>query len=132
MNEFKIVLQTNSDLLAVCRLLPTKTLPGWISFERDKFISVTQTSDELSIVCSQDLVPLDIKAVKNWRIIRIKGQLDFALVGILKRVITPLSDNGISIYTISTYDTDYILIKDEQFNSAIDLLRKYFTIEALE
>jgi hypothetical protein len=129
MNEFNIILQTYEDLLAVCRLLPIKSLPSWVSFKTDKFISITQTDDELSIVCDQTLVPADIKAEKNWRMIRIKGQLDFALVGILKKVISPLSDQGISIYTISTFDTDYILIKDEQFDKAIELLSQYFTVE---
>ncbi|CAN5389115.1 ACT domain-containing protein [soil metagenome] len=129
--EFNITLQTTNDLLAVCRLSPAKTLPEWLDFEQYKFISITQTSDELSIVYDQERVPSDVKAEKNWRAIRIKGQLDFALVGILTRVITPLAENGISVYTISTYDTDYILVKDEQFINAIDLLRKHFTIEAL-
>jgi hypothetical protein len=130
MSEFRIILQICKELLAVCKLLPAKGLPGWVQFGSDEFLSVTQTSEELSIVCSQDMVPQDVKAERGWHLIRIKGQLDFSLVGILKRVISPLSDNGISIYTISTYDTDYVLIKDEQFDRAITLLSEHFSIES--
>jgi len=129
--EHKIILQHANDVLAVCRLSPDKKLPSWITLETDKFISITQTKDELSIVCDQNLVPNDVNAERDWRIIKIKGQLRFALVGILKCWITPLSENGISIYTISTYDTDYILIQEKQFDRAIELLKEYFEIEPI-
>ena len=131
MNDFKITLQTLKDVLAVCRLEPNKGVPNWVRFDKNDFTSVTQTPDEFSIVCNQSLVPFDVKAEKNWRVIRIKGQLDFSLVGILKKVICPLSENKISIYTISTYDTDYILIKEDNFEKAMQILAKDFIIETL-
>ncbi|WP_158006822.1 ACT domain-containing protein [Piscirickettsia litoralis] len=58
-----------------------------------------------------------------------KGQLDFSIVGVLKQVITPLADAAISVYTISTFDTDYILVKKDSFLSAVSVLSQYFTIE---
>lgn len=129
MNKFKITLQVLKDKLAVCQLEPNTAMPNWVRFVSDEFISITQTPEELSIVCNQNLVPSDIKAEKNWRLIRIKGQMDFSLVGILKQVIAPLSENEISIYSISTYDTDYILIKDENFERAVQILAKVFVME---
>lgn len=130
-NEYKIILQISKEILSVCRLDPSREFPDWIKLETNQFVSITRTEDELSIVCNQNWVPIGIKAEKNWRMLKIKGQLDFALVGILKRVITPLSDNGISIYAISTYDTDYVLIQDKQFDQAIELLAKQFEIEQM-
>lgn len=127
--EYKIILQVGKELLSVCRLDPGKGLPQWITLETDEFISITQTKDELSIVCNQAWVPEDIRAEKNWRMLKIKGQLDFALVGILKRIIAPLSENEISIYTISTFDTDYVLIQEKQFGQALKLLAQLFEIE---
>lgn len=129
MNKFKITLQILKDQLAVCQLEPGATLPNWVRFVSGEFISITQTLEELSIVCNQNLVPPGIKAEKNWRLIRIKGQMDFSLVGILKRVITPLSESEISIYSISTYNTDYILIKDENFERAVQMLSEEFVVE---
>jgi len=130
-NEYPITLQVTHDILAVCRLFPDDKLPQWINIEKSKFISITKTDEELSIVCDQSLIDENIKAEKGWRMLRIKGQLDFSLVGILKRVITPLSENGISIYAISTYDTDYILIQEKQFEEAIERLMQFFKIEVL-
>lgn len=129
--EFPITLQVTHDILAVCSLSPDERLPSWSHLEKNKFISITKTDEELSIVCDQELVPSHAKAEKGWRMLRIKGQLDFSLVGILKRVITPLSENGISIYAISTYDTDYVLIQENQFEEAIECLMQFFKIEFL-
>jgi uncharacterized protein len=129
--EHQITLQMSPQILAVCRLSPDSTLPNWISLDSNKFTSITLTKDELSIVCDQKLVPDHVKAEKNWRMLKIKGQLDFALVGILKRVISPLSENGISIYAISTYDTDYILIQEKQFAKAVEILQLSFEVEYL-
>lgn len=128
-NQYPIILQICPELLAVCRVSVESKLPQWVSFDSKRFTSVTKTHDELSIVCEQSLVPSDVKAQLNWRLLKIKGQLDFALVGILKQVITPLSDNGISIFTLSTFDTDYILIQQNDFERALEILKQYFEVE---
>ncbi|MDS0524246.1 ACT domain-containing protein [Clostridium sp. SHJSY1] len=104
----------------VCRLNKTELIPQWA--EKGDFFSITRTSDELSIVCSEDNIPSGIKCEKDWRVLKIEGTLDFSLIGILASISTILAQKGISIFAISTYDTDYILIKNEDTDKAINSL----------
>ena len=108
------------DRFAVCRLNNNESIPHWA--KESNFFSVTKTLDELSIVCSQDNVPDEVKCEKDWSTLKIEGPLDFSLIGILSSISTILAENKISIFAISTYDTDYILIKDRDINKAIDVL----------
>ena len=117
----KIMLLENT--FAVCRLSPTESIPNWIN--KNSFWTVSQTLDELSIVCRDDLTPIDIKSERGFRILKIEGPLDFNLTGILCSVIKPLADHKISIFTISTFDTDYILIKENDLESATNILSGY-------
>lgn len=104
----------------VCRLDKTELIPEWS--KNSDFFSITKTSDELSIVCSQDSIPDNIKCEKDWRILKVEGPLDFSLVGILSSISTVLKEKGISIFAISTYDTDYILVKNNDIDNAIESL----------
>lgn len=91
----------------------------------DEFVFVGKTDEELSLVCRSDKLPQDVNAVeKGWRGFRVQGELDFSLIGILSKLSTILAENGISIFAISTFNTDYILVKEEKFNDAIGTLRK--------
>jgi uncharacterized protein len=108
------------EILAVCRFAPDtlsnedlSTLP---------FYSITKTLEELSIVLPESHIPQGCKVESGWKAIRVDGVLDFSLTGILTSLGNPLADAGISIFAISTFDTDYILIKSENLNSAIRLL----------
>ncbi len=101
------------DMYAVCRM-PSKTdIPTWGI--ASSFYSVTRTSDELSIVCESKAVPARVKAKRNWRIIKVKGPLDFSLTGILASLAVPLANAHISIFAISTFDTDYLLVQDKVY-----------------
>lgn len=85
------------------------------------FIALTE--DELSIVCDTDNLPANIlKTEDGWKAFKIDGELDFSLVGILSKISTLLADAGISIFAISTYNTDYILIKATSLDKALDVL----------
>lgn len=106
----------------VCRLDVTELIPEWA--QNRGFFSITRTSDELSVVCAQDNIPNDIKCEKDWRVLKIEGPLDFALIGILASISTVLAQKGISIFAISTYDTDYILVKNKDIDNAIESLIK--------
>ena len=91
----------------------------------DEFVFVGKTDEELSLVCRNEKVPKDPIAVENdWRGFRVQGELDFSLIGILSRLSTILAENGISIFAISTFNTDYLLVKEEKFSEAIDTLKK--------
>lgn len=106
----------------VCRLDKTELIPEWA--KDSDFFSITKTSDELSIVCTQENIPKDIKCERDWRILKVQGPLDFSLIGILSSISTILSKNEISIFAISTYDTDYILVRNKDIDNAINALIK--------
>jgi hypothetical protein len=74
-------------------------------------------------------VPIDVEAERNWRIIKLKGPLDFKLTGVLASLLTPLADAEIPIFAISTYETDYLLLKNEYFERAIGILEGTCIIE---
>ncbi|MEA4849703.1 MAG: ACT domain-containing protein [Clostridiaceae bacterium] len=122
MAERALSMKLIKGLFGVCRLDRDELLPGWAS--RSSFYSITKTLDELSIVCSQDNIPKDIKCEKDWRILKVEGPLDFSLIGILSSISTILAQRGISIFAVSTYDTDYILVKDKDIDTAIAVLSK--------
>src|SRR5690606_32365297 len=88
------------------------------------FVSVTRTATELSIVCDQKYIPASVPCEGNWRYLFIEGSLDFSLVGILASLSGALARKGISIFVISTYDTDYILVKAQALDKAVETLRE--------
>jgi len=123
--EQNMQLEVVKQRLAVCKLSSMQGI-DW----QDEICFFSRTDQELSLVCQADHVPeTAICAEKNWRAFRICGQLDFALVGILSRIAGILTEAGISIFAVSTYDTDYVLIREENFDRALMLLgEKGYTI----
>jgi len=106
----------------VCRLDKNALFPEWAN--SSDFFSITRTMDELSIVCLQDNIPGELKCERDWRIFKIEGPLDFSLTGILASISTILAKAGVSIFAVSTYDTDYILVKSKDIDIALDILEK--------
>jgi uncharacterized protein len=101
-------------------------LPEWIYLS--DFYSITKTADEVSVVTEQtDQILGNIPCSEDWRILKVAGPLDFSLVGIIADISAILKDAKISIFTISTYDTDYILLKQKDLKTAIEALtdKKY-------
>lgn len=91
----------------------------------DEFYFVGKTDEELSLVCSSEFVPKNtIVCDSGWRAFRIEGILDFSLTGILARAADILANAKIPIFAVSTYNTDYILIKNEFFQKALDVLKE--------
>lgn len=89
----------------------------------DEFCFIGKTDEELSLVCSSNLIPDNATDCdKGWKAFRIQGVLDFSLVGILSKINTLLAENKIGIFAVSTYNTDYILTKADNFESAIQVL----------
>lgn len=110
-----VVLQ---GMFSVCRL---DNLEG-ITPATFTFLSITD--NEISYVCPTEYEPLNVqKAERGWSAMRIEGTLDFALVGVLATITRILADAGISVFAISTYDTDYILIKSDYLAKAISALK---------
>ncbi len=104
---------------AVCRLPPDADIPGWATGE---FVSVTRTGDELSVVCRQEAVPAGVRCESGWRCLRVAGILDFALVGILASLLVPLAEAGVSVFAASTFDTDYLLVREKDLGRAVAAL----------
>ena len=85
---------------------------------------IEKTDEEKSLVCITSEVPENtIQRDDGWKAFRIQGVLDFSLIGILAKIATILADNGISIFAVSTYNTDYVLIKKENYQKALEVLQ---------
>lgn len=90
----------------------------------NKFYFVSKTNEEISIVCPSNIKPKSILNEENgYKAFRIKGALDFSLIGILSKISSLLAENNIGIFVISTYNTDYIFVKKNNFNKAINILK---------
>ena len=87
------------------------------------FYFIGKTDAELSLVCKTEDAPVDtIERDDGWKGFRIQGTLDFSLIGILSKLLGILADHNISIFAVSTYNTDYILVKEENFDKALKVL----------
>jgi hypothetical protein len=117
----ELTLSLLPETLGVCRLARDAEVPAWAWTGEPA--SVTRTRDELSIVCRADAVPRDVRAEGGWRCLKVDGPLDFALTGILAALTAPLAAAGISLFAVSTYDTDYLLVKAESLDRATEVLR---------
>jgi hypothetical protein len=98
-----------SERLAVCRLEATSDFPVWAT--RGGFYSATRTENELSVVCVEAGVPSGVQAERGWRALQLEGPMPFTLTGVLASVAVPLADAKIGMFAISTFDTDYVLVK---------------------
>lgn len=100
-------------------------IPAWAV--RGEVFCVMRAHDELSIVCAEDHVPSDkvagITAERGWRALRLHGPFPFGMTGILASVLNPLAAAGVGIFALSTYNTDYVLVKADQLGRALDALR---------
>jgi hypothetical protein len=106
---------------AVCKLPTGSPLPPWAT--AGDLFSVTRTPDELSVVCRQETVPEGIVSERGWRCLRVAGSMPFTLVGVLASLTTPLAKAGVGVFVFSTFDTDYLLVKEGEFSKAVAALR---------
>ena len=108
------------DTFAICRLAPHAPLPAAVA--GTPFVSITRTAEELSIVCPATQFPQNAKCELPWICFKLEGPFPFSLTGVLASVIDPLAQSGIPIFAISTFDTDYVLVKEESAESALETL----------
>jgi hypothetical protein len=109
-------------VFAVCRLAPEAAAPEWAT--AGPLTSITRTPEELSIVCLEAQVPAGVLGEKGWRCLKIEGPLPFSLTGVLASLVNPLSEAGISLFAFSTYDTDYVLVKETTLDHALQALTR--------
>ncbi len=122
MSEIDITMEWLPGQFAVCRLDASAPIPGW-ALAGGGFVSITHSERELSIVAAEALVPAEVKAERGWAAMRVAGRLDFALVGVLAKLTGALAKAEIPCFAISTYDTDYILVKQQDADRAAEALR---------
>ena len=124
-----LALRLLDETLAVVRLDAGAALPGWLDLSAAPLVSVVRTGDELSIVCPEALVPGGVRCEGGWRAFRIVGTIDFALTGVLAAVLEPLAEARVGIFALSTFDTDYVLVRAEQLEQARAALARRFPME---
>jgi uncharacterized protein len=106
---------------AIVKLAPDAAVPDWVA--RGEFTSVSRTAEELSIVCPAENLPAEANSSHRWVCWKLVGPFPFSQTGVLLSFIEPLSTNGVPIFAISTYDTDYVLIQEEFAGTALNLLQ---------
>jgi aminoglycoside 6'-N-acetyltransferase I len=107
---------------AVCRLDADPPLPAWAA--GGSFVSITRTTDELSVVCREEAVPEGVRCERGWKGLRVAGTLALSLVGVLASLVGPLAQAGVGVFAVSTFDTDYLLVRAADFERAVDVLRR--------
>jgi hypothetical protein len=121
MTVVRLTLAVLDNLHTVCRLASEADIPHWLP--TTGLVSVTRTAEELSIVCQSDAVPETVEAERDFHALKIEGPLDFSLTGILLAVAAPLANADISIFALSTYDTDYVLVRKNDLDIAVHVLQ---------
>jgi len=116
-----VELEVLPETLAICRLPPGAPIPGW-AVEAEQFVTISRTRDELSITAVQSAIPDGVRCERDYRSFRVRGPLAFDLVGVLSAIVGPLAEAGLSIFAISTFDTDYVLVKAADLERAVAAL----------
>ena len=120
-NMDKISLTILTGEFSIHRLHPSTKIPDTI--EESKFYQICRTDEELSIVCETHISMISEHEEKGWACIKVEGPLDFGLTGVLAGISKVLAESNISIFAISTYDTDYILVKHQSLDNSIKALK---------
>ncbi len=109
------------ELYAVVRCDPDAPVPGWVS--GGHFWSVTRSDSELSVVCREDDVPEEASAERGWCALELAGPLDFSLTGVVSALVTPLAEAEVPIFVLSTFETDYLLVRELDLHRSVEALR---------
>jgi hypothetical protein len=108
-----------SGKFAICRLEANSSYPDWV---KGDFVSLTRNPEELTVVCREQFVPDGIECEKDWRCLRVAGTLDFSMVGVIASISDTLATADISIFVLSTFSTDHVLLKGRDLDRAIQTL----------
>jgi len=110
------------DVLAVCRL--PAGAPLSVPDESVGLFSVVRTREETSVVCAESAAPSGARVEAGWRAIKVVGPLDLALTGVLVSFASPLAEAGVPVFAVSTFDTDYVLVRDHSIPEAVEALKR--------
>jgi hypothetical protein len=115
-----VKLHTLDELYAIVRLDPDAELPDWA--RGGHFWSATRSESELSIVCCEEDVPTDASAERGWCALELAGPLHFSLTGVVAALVTPLAEAEVPIFVISTFETDYLFVRERDLERSVDAL----------
>lgn len=116
----KLTLSILEGRFAICRLGASAEFP--LSSLGGNFFSVTKTTDEISVVCAEASAPEGVRCEKGWRCMKVEGPLEFSMTGVMASLAMPLAEAGVSIFSVSTFDTDYLMVKATELESALRAL----------
>ena len=116
-----LTLQVLAGRFAIVRLSPDAGLPWWAATS-DGLFSFTRSTEETSMICEERLVPSDAQAERGFRALRVAGTMPFDAIGVLASMAVPLANGGVSIFAISTFDTDYVLVREASLDNAVRVL----------
>jgi uncharacterized protein len=108
--------------LSIVRMDPHSEVPAWAS--ACAFSACIRTSEELTTICDQAAVPVELIAERDWVALEVEGPLAFTMTGVLSKMLEPLATDGIAVFVLSTFSTDYILVKTDTVVRALDVLRR--------
>ena len=103
--------------VAICQLRSRAAFPKWIH-RATAFLNITRTSDEMTVICDESIVPSDVLAEKGYRVLRVKGPLPLDMIGVTAALTSPLATAGVPVVTLATYDTDYLLVHSKHLAHA--------------
>src|SRR5262249_1041175 len=124
----QLTLAVLAEDLAIARDDADAALPAWFDWRASPIASLTRTGDEMSIIYPNAFVPDGVRVERAWRPIKVERRLDFQLTGISPATLTPLAAAPVSVFALSTFDTDYVLVRQRDLTRAITALRTGFTV----
>ena len=130
MKSPKLTLSILPEKLGICHLDKKSSIPEWA--KEISFSSISRTPDELSIVCPQEKIPGGVMCEKDWRAFRLEGVIDMYSVGVIASLSKPLADAGISIFNVSTYETNYVLVEGKNLEKAKKILGEFCEVKELK
>jgi hypothetical protein len=110
------------ERFAISRLAADSPIPAWAT--QGPFFSVTRTGDELSVVTEVSLIPVGVQSQSGWRVLKVHGRFVLSEIGVLSALASPLAEAKISLFAVSTFDTDYLLVASETLSAAIAALQR--------
>ena len=116
----RFALDVLPERFGICRFDAHTPIPNWAL--TSPFYSITRTQEEVSVVCREGAIPRDILCEKGFRCLKVQGPIDFSETGTLCSLTNPLAGADISIFALSTFDTDYLLVREKDLSKAIEAL----------
>jgi hypothetical protein len=120
MQKRQLQLSLLEGMYGICAFESDAPIPEWAVTA--SLCSITRTEKELTVVCPQNIILAGVKHESNWRCFRVGGSFDLNQTGVISSLAAPLARAGISIFVVSSYDTDYILVKDKKIEQTIAVL----------